>query len=268
VTALVHPPNTPLGRFGVATLLDSAELYVGSIPMTGLTNPITEAPTVGPLALLVDFVAGVVNHYRRTPDEFTVSSEMSLDLSPDAFDSIATDSDVPVIGRARPFGPKGATSLGICEITHRDVVIGVGSVRSVHIRAPADMPANPFPPASGPRPTELADIMALRVGGLDPPVLFQQPNDNLQNSIGIVHGGISATALELVASAALNADRGTEPVHTASLRVSYLRRLMSGAESRYTASVLRAGGRSGIAEAQAIGADGAIALIARMTAYR
>jgi hypothetical protein len=43
---------------------------------------------------------------------------------------------------------------------------------------------------------------------------------------------------------------------------------MSGTESRYTASVLRTGGRSGIAEAQAIGADGGIALIARMTAYR
>src|SRR4051812_33732895 len=93
--ALAHPPNTPLGRFGIQTLVDSAELYVGSIPMGGFTNPITGAPTVGPLALLVDFVAGVVNHHRRTPDEFTVSSEMSLDLSPDAFDTIAAAPEVP-----------------------------------------------------------------------------------------------------------------------------------------------------------------------------
>jgi uncharacterized protein (TIGR00369 family) len=268
VTALVHPPNTPLGRFGVATLVDSAELFVGSMPMGGLTNPVTGAPTLGPLALLVDFVAGLVNHYRKQDDEWTVSSELSLELSPDASATIARQPDVPVVGTARPFGPKRATSLGICELTHDDTAVGTGSVRSVHLRMSGSISEQPFPPVTGPRPTELREIMALRVGIGDPPVLYQEPSEFLHNSIGIIHGGISAAALELVGSAALNAGRSDEPLQTASLHVSYLRQLTSGAESRYTAKVLRAGRRSGVAEAQAIGADGEAALISRVTAYR
>ncbi len=38
-------------------------------PMSRLVNPVTDAPTVAPLAVLVDFVAGLVNHYRRTSDD-------------------------------------------------------------------------------------------------------------------------------------------------------------------------------------------------------
>jgi hypothetical protein len=89
--ALCHPPNTPLGRFGIATLVDSPDPFVGSMPMAGLVNPITGTPTLGPLAVLVDFVAGLVNHYRRAPDEWTVSTELSLELSPDALSIIAKD---------------------------------------------------------------------------------------------------------------------------------------------------------------------------------
>ena len=47
-------------------------------PMSRLVNPVTDAPTVAPLAVLVDFVAGLVNHYRRASDEWAVSSESSL----------------------------------------------------------------------------------------------------------------------------------------------------------------------------------------------
>jgi hypothetical protein len=44
-------------------------------PMSRLVNPVTGAPTVAPLAVLVDFVAGLINHYRRTSDEWAVSSD-------------------------------------------------------------------------------------------------------------------------------------------------------------------------------------------------
>ncbi len=54
-----HPPNTPLGRFGVETLVDSPDPFVGAMPLAGLVNPVTGAPTVAPLAMLVDFVAGL-----------------------------------------------------------------------------------------------------------------------------------------------------------------------------------------------------------------
>jgi uncharacterized protein (TIGR00369 family) len=250
----------------MSTLVDSPDPFVGAMPLDGLANPVTGAPTIAPLAVLVDFVAGLVNHYRRAPGEWTVSSELSLELSPDALTLIALQPDLPVIGSARPSGPKGATSLGVCDISHGDTTIGVGSVRSAHIRLAGEV-RDEFPPVTGPRPTVLADIMALRVVAGDPPVLFQSANTILNNSIGIVHGGISAAGLELAASAALNLGRD-EPLNTASIRVNYLRRFVSGDESHYAATVLHAGRRSGIADARAIGSDGEVALISRVTAYR
>ena len=265
---MLHPPNTPLGRFGMGTLVDSPDPFVGTIPMSGLANPVTGAPTVAPLAVLVDFVAGLVNHYRRAPDEWTVSSELSLELAPNALAIVAQDPDTPVVGSARPFGTKGSTSLGVCELTHRDTVIGTGTVRSVHIGLPRrfpDQPDQPDQPAADGRPTELAEIMAVRVGD---GTLFQSPNPILNNSMGIVHGGIAAAGLELAASAALNTGRANDQLNTASLRVNYLRQFLSGAESRYTAEVFRVGRRSGVADAKAVSADGQVALIARVTAYR
>ena len=176
-----------------------------------------------------------------------MSSELSLELSPAALVIIARDPDVPVVGSARPFGPKGSTSLGVCELTHREAVVGTGTVRSVHIGLPGRFPEQPIQPAADGRPTELAEIMALRVTD---GALFQSPNPILNNSMGIVHGGIAAAGLELAASAALNAGREDEPLQTSSIRVNYLRQFVSGAESRYTAEVFRRGRRSGVADAQ------------------
>ena len=49
--------------------------------------------------------------------------------------------------------------------------------------------------------------------------------------------------------------------------MNYLRQFVSGGESRYVGTPLRVGRRSGVADAQAIGADGVVALVARVTAY-
>lgn len=266
MTAIVHPANTPLGRFGMSTLVDSPDPFVGAMPLAGLVNPLTGTPTLGPLAVLVDFVAGLVNHYRRAPDEWTVSSELSVELTPDAMSVVQREPDVEVVGHARPFGIRGATSLGVCDLRHGDTTIGTGTVRSVHIRLPGEFSENYDRPAADARPTDLAEMMALRGG--EGNTLFQSSNPVLNNSMGIVHGGIAAAGLELVASAALNKGRSDEPLNTASLRVNYLRRFLSGGESRYSAEVLHAGGRSGVAEARAVGADSQVALTARVTAYR
>jgi acyl-coenzyme A thioesterase PaaI-like protein len=264
-----HPLNSPLGRFGVTTLLDSPERYAATLPLAHLRNPLTGAVTLGPLAVLVDYVAGLVNHLRRDADEWTVSSELSLDLTPDAATVVTRDPEVPVLGTAHPFGTKGSTSLGVCTLTHDGVEIGTGSVRSVHIPRPevfAD-PHDQRPEHTGVRLTELADIMSVRVARDRPGVvLYQQPTSGLNNDMGIVNGGVAATGLELVAAAALNADRSA-PLRTASLRVSFLRPLLCGNDSRYEATVLRTGRRTGMADAVAIGADGAQALAARVTAY-
>jgi acyl-coenzyme A thioesterase PaaI-like protein len=82
-----------------------------------------------------------------------------------------------------------------------------------------------------------------------------------------VHGGVSAMALELVASAAINAGRDEHALRTASLRVNFIRQFRGSPESRYVGTALRVGRRSGIGEAQAIGPDGQVAIVARLTAY-
>jgi uncharacterized protein (TIGR00369 family) len=266
---VAYPSNTALGRFGVAPIVDSPDPFVSSMPLAGLVNPVTGAPTVGPLAVLVDHAAGLVNHYRRASDEWTVSSELTLEITPPALTVIADNPEVAAVASARPVGTRGTTALGMCEITVGDLVVGIGTVRSVYVAHPGEFPKEWPAPADGPRPTELAEIMALQIDDANgSSVIHQRQNSVLNNSLGIVHGGVSAAGLELAASAVLNADRVDEPLHTASLRVNYLRQFLGGDQSRYAATALRVGRRSGVAEAQAIGADGEVALVAGLTAYR
>ena len=164
---------------------------------------------------------------------------------------------------------KGPNALGLCEFTHRDSVVATATLRSFYIEAPGNLakwpegPTGPLPPGS------LADRMAVRVaeGGGAGKVLVQDSDPVLNNSLGIVHGGVSAMALELVGSAAVNENRDDRPLNTASLRVNFLRQFRSGPESRYVGTPLRVGRSSGVSEARAIGSDGEAAIIARLTAY-
>ena len=179
------------------------------MPLAGLVNPLTGAPTVGPLAVLVDHAAGLVNHYRRASDEWTVSSELSLEITPAALTVIADNPEAPVVASAQPVGTRYSTALGMCEITLGDAVIGIGTVRSVYVAHPGEFPQRMAPPVDGDtRPTDLAEIMALQIDHANgSPVMHQGQNPALNNSLGIVHGGVAAAGLELAASAALNAGR-------------------------------------------------------------
>jgi hypothetical protein len=157
-----------------------------SMPMHRFRNPCTGAPTVGPLAILVDAAAGIVNHYRRRRGQWTVSSELSMDLSPDL-----ADLDGRVLAAAHTVGALGATSLGICTLTHRGSVIGSGTVRSFFIDAGDVVPQ--YRPETLQRcaATTIADLMAVSVrrDTSDDVVLWQRVDPNLNNDIDIVHGG-------------------------------------------------------------------------------
>ncbi|MEZ0052705.1 uncharacterized protein (TIGR00369 family) [Mycobacterium sp. MAA66] len=267
-----HPLNSPIGRFGIDTLDLSDERCVSSIAVHGLTNPLTGMPTLATLTVLVDHACGLVNHHRREPDEWTVSTELALELSPEAAATVAARPDIRVVATAWPTGEKGDTALGRCRLSHGSTVIGVGTVRSVHLHAPEaaarDLNRMTNPPTDPSPHTGLADLMAVTVPAPGKAVLLQHPDPVLNNTLGIIHGGIASAGLELVGTAALNADRGSDPLSTASVRVNFLRQFFAGNESHYTATVLRAGRRSGVADAQAIGNDGKVALIARVTGYR
>jgi uncharacterized protein (TIGR00369 family) len=264
-----YPLNTPLGRFGIETLEEGPQRCLASIPVDGLVNPLTGEPTIAPLAMLVDHVGGVINHCRRGPDEWTVSSELSLEVASDAADIIASNPGVPITATSQPMGRKGTAALGLCELSVSGDVLATATVRSFYIRVPDGLAAWPDGPSGALPGAGLAELMSVHVGetGGTATVLMQLEDPVLNNSVGIVHGGVSSMGLELVASAALN--KGADvPFRTASLRVNFLRPFHGGAEARYVGTAVHTGRRSGLAEAQAIGDDGRVALMARLTAYR
>ena len=106
----LETPDSIQVRFGISYVESRPAEAVAalSMPMERFRNPFNGAPTVGPLAILVDAAAGIVNHYRRRPGQWTVSSELSMDLSLDGVGHL----DGPVLATAHAFGPLGATSLG------------------------------------------------------------------------------------------------------------------------------------------------------------
>jgi uncharacterized protein (TIGR00369 family) len=265
-------PESVLTRFGIQTLEENLTdfIVVASMPVGGMVNPFTGMPTIGPLAILVDDVVGRANFHRRGSGQWTVSSELTVELSPDGIDSILAAPDEPAVASSRPLGPHGATLLAICTLTHRGATIGGGTVRTVAITGGPDGPVPRGPDALVRTPeTSLAELMSahpLPVDG-DTYTLAQRPDSIINNLIGIVHGGVSSAGLELVASAAINHGQD-EPLRTASIRVNFLRPFFAGERSRYEGTPVRVGRNSAIGDAQAVGDDGKVAIMARITGYR
>ncbi|MCV7225653.1 PaaI family thioesterase [Mycolicibacterium komossense] len=266
----IETPENILRRFDIRHLEnDVAEgISILSMPVADLLNPFTGAPTIGPLAILLDAAGGNSNHYRRSNTEWTVTSELTVELSPDGAAVIFGNPELPVIANSRPLGPKGATALSVCVFTCGDVTVGGGTVRSFYLPAGEGMPQTP-PPFALPTPrAPLADLMAVQVRDDEDgsTVLAQCVDPILNNSLGIVNGGVASAGLELAASAAINTGRPA-PMRTASLRVNFLRPFFSGAQSRYLGTAMRIGRNTAVADATAVDDSGKVALAARLTAY-
>jgi uncharacterized protein (TIGR00369 family) len=262
----LETPDSVQVRFGISFVdlrPDDATATL-SMPMARYLNPCTGTPALGPLAILVDAAAGLANHFRHRAGQWTVSSELSMELSLDG----VGDLDGPVLAAARTLGPLGPTSLGICTLTYDGTVIGGGTVRSFFIEAGDVVHRARRETLERSPETSFADLMAVEVvQGGSAPILSQGIDTNLNNDIDIVHGGVAAAGLELAASAALN-DGRADVLQTGSLRVNFLRPFFAGTESRYVGTPLRVGRNTAVADAQAIGDDGKVALTARVTAYR
>ena len=268
-------PETPisvLSRFAITTIeRDLSEFtVVGAMPIGGMRNPFTGLPTIAGLAVLVDDVAGRVNYDRCERGQWTVSSELVVEMSPGAIDSILAAPDEPVVASARPVGPGGATLLAVCTLSHRGIVIGGGTVRTMPLAGGPDEPLwrGDDPLVRTPN-TSLAELMAVEpIAVADGTYrLHQQPDPMINNLIGIVHGGVSSAGLELVAAAAINHEQ-SQPFRTASIRINFLRPFLAGAQSVYEGTALRVGRTSAIGDSRAVGDDGKTSVIARVTGYR
>jgi uncharacterized protein (TIGR00369 family) len=266
----LETPDRLMRRFGVEVLdvNPSASTAVMSMPMAGMQNPFTGHGTVAALAILIDMVGGLVNHVRRGHGEWTVSSELSLDLSPEGSLCVLNNPDSPVIAEARPLGSSDSSALSVSTFAYGGTVIGGGTVRSYFISGDRIVPADPPETLARTPNTPLADLMAVRPAAADEGmrVLRQVDDPILRNGIGVIHGGVATAALEMAASAVMNIDGS--PFRTASVRVNFLRPFYASAQSRYVATPLRLGRGAAVSDAQAIGADGRVALAARVSAYR
>jgi uncharacterized protein (TIGR00369 family) len=266
----IETPDRLMHRFGIEALdTDIAQATaVMSMPIAGMRNPFTGLPAIGPLAILVDAVSGLVNHFRRDTNEWTVSSELALELSPDGGERATADPDVAVIANGRPLGPKGRSSLSFCTLTCADIVIGSGTVRSYYIAMDDVILDGPADHLIRTSQTTLAELMAARIrpaaDGMR--VLLQGVDPILNNAVGVINGGVAAAGLEVAASAAMNVDG--PPLRTASVRVNFLRPFFASQNSRYVSTPLRIGGGTAVADAQAVNEDGRVAVTARITAYR
>ncbi|MGE0216720.1 hotdog fold thioesterase [Mycolicibacterium sp.] len=268
-----YPPNTPLGRFGVANIDAGPRRFVATMPVSGLVNPLTGAATVAPLTLLVDHIGGLVNHTRRGADEWTLTSELTLEVVPGGLDLITAAPDTVVTATAHPVGSKARIALARCDLMVGAGVVATATVRSFYTALPARLTTWREPEIAGQtalRGRSLADLLAVRIGetGSAARVLLQDEDPALDNNAGMVHGGASAMALELVASAAVQTPDPDAQMATGSLRVNYLRPFHSGGGAHYLATPLRVGRASAVADATAVNADGTVALRARLTAYR
>lgn len=263
-------PGPVQARFGIQWVdCDIPEATtVMSMPAANLVNPFTGHPTLSPLAVLVDDAGGMANFYRHEPGEWAVTSELTIEFSPDAVEIVLNRPSIPVMARGHAIGPRGRSSLASCTMTHGTSTIGVGTVRSYFIpftRVDREQCADTSTHASD---ATLADLMAVTLAEGTEFSLQQLPDRNVLNPVGSVHGGIGSAALEVVACAAVNAGRVDAPLHTGSLRVNFLRPFIAGAKSRYVGTAVRVGRSTAVGDAQAIDDDGKVALTARVTAYR
>lgn len=269
----IGTPLHLLRRFHIDVV--DADCRTVTVTMTssleGMYNPVTGAPTVGPLGLLVDAVGGLVNHLRRGTDEWTVTTELAYELSAGAGMLAALESGATITATGRAVGPKGADSLTLCTLNCGRVTIGTATVRSYFIRGKEVDTSEPEEALELTAATSLADRLAVRssTSREGETVLVQRQDPMLLNALGIVNGGIASTALELIASAVAkgNPDRRL-PLLTKSFRVSFLRPLLAGGHPRYRAAAVRLGNATGFVDAQAVNDDGQVAVSARLTAYR
>lgn len=267
-------PETPpsvLSRFSIATLEQNLDDFtvVTSMPVGGMCNPLTGLPSIAGLAILVDDAGGRANFFRRRQG-WTVSSELTVELNADAAESLLSFPDEPVVASAHPVGGDRMPMLAVCTLRHRGELIGGGTVHTMPLGGDGAAVSRPRgkDPLTGLTST-LAELMSVEpMPNENGTYRLRQNADSLINNMaGIVHGGVSSAGLEIVASAALNHEQD-QPLQTASIRVNFLRPYFGSGESFYEGTALRVGRHTAVADARAVGADGKVALIARVTGYR
>ncbi|MCW2932337.1 MAG: hypothetical protein JWM19_3299 [Actinomycetia bacterium] len=218
------------------------------------------SPPGGVLGVLIDDVLGIAIARHRGAGQWSVSAEISLDLTGPV---PADGSRIEARARHVHSGPHGGLSSG----TVHDASGTLIALCRQHGRWVTTVPQDPMTPqetgteadrpaASGAPvpagtsapwspPASLAALLGTRVrpteGGAE---LDLEVTADLTNPLGNLHGGITFAACDLAAQAVLLAAGG--PTQTASIHVAYPRPIPLGATPRFEARVLHRGRSLGI----------------------
>ncbi|MFF7944712.1 acyl-CoA thioesterase domain-containing protein [Nocardia gamkensis] len=258
-----------LPRFGIEILDidENAATMTMSMPLWAKRNPLTGHTAIGSLAILVDAVSGGSNHIRRNSNEWSLSTELTVDLLPGVLATSADMIDTPVIARSWPVGPRSRMALSACEFTINDEIIGSGSARNMYTTAATvdvDRHAEGAPAGV---PRDFAGMMAIDIReGAGSATLLQRVDPVLNNAMGVVNGGVAAAGAEMAASAAINVN--ADLAQTTAMRVNFLCPFRSQEGGHYRAAVVRNGRGVAVAEGSAVNGDGSVAVTALVTAYR
>ncbi len=218
------------------------------------------SPPGGVLGVLIDDVLGIAIARHRGPGQWSVSAEISLDLTGPV---PADGSRIEARGRHVHSGPHGGISSGtvhdasgaliaLCRQHGRWVTtVPHDPMTRRAAGSPSDGPATSAAPATAQAPAvwrppaSLAALLGIQVrlteGGA---ALDLEVTPDLTNPLGNLHGGITFAACDLAAQAALLAAGG--PTQTASVHVAYPRPMPLGATPRFEARVLHCGRSLGI----------------------
>jgi uncharacterized protein (TIGR00369 family) len=288
----VSEPKPLLPGGGPEGLFRVDDLSVGDAPhgrmITGpwMTGP-DGRPSPGGLGVLVDDVLGYAILAARPRNDWSVSTEIALDvLGPVPGDG----SRLRVVTDFVQSGRLGGLASGrVLDESGRLIALGRQRGRFVSdlpagerpesvadwqpaglLRPAPDAPAAGTsaagPSTAGTASVDAAQLLGLQWAGpgLTEPVL--EVTDLLTNPLGNLHGGISLCASELVATQVLLPSG--PPLVTASIQVAYLRPSPVGSVLRLTASVRHRGRTLGVVQVVGTNANGKACTIATITAHQ
>jgi len=219
------------------------------------------------LGILVDDILGFTLWDHRGERTGLVTADLSVDfLTPTGWVGPELHADGRVVTVTEDGG------VGATEIRDADgTLIATGTAWGNFVDGGADRSTGVVRPiaTAGSIPAASASPL-VRIGGrfddTDGARLVVPPNPALANKLGVMHGGIQASAIDLVGNAAVSTPDA--PMHTASMRINFLRPAPVDADVVFTAEVIRSGRSVAVARVTSTGGDGRVCAVATVTCRR
>ncbi|WP_430332417.1 PaaI family thioesterase [Rhodococcus sp. ACT016] len=228
------------------------------------TGAVSPTATLG---ILVDDILGFTLWDHRGARTGLVTADLSVDfITPTGWIGPEVRADGRVVTITED-GGVGATEIRDSAGT----LVATGTAWGNFVDGSADRSTGIVRPLADADTMPAASASPLtRLGGrldrADGVRLVVPPNSALANKLGVMHGGIQASAIDLVGNAALSTPDA--PMHTASMRINYFRPAPVDVDVVFTAEVIRAGRSVAVARVTSTGADGRVCAVATVTCRR